>query len=105
MYDVHLLGISREKVRLFHRGVATADNGNHMALEECAVANCAVGHALSGVLRFTWNPELDGGSTGGHDHCRRGIAVAGVADGLERSVVETRDALHVGRDELSAEFT
>src|SRR6059036_2667674 len=44
VHDVDLARVAGEIVRLLHRGVAPADDGEHLALEERAVAHRAVRH-------------------------------------------------------------
>src|SRR5207248_8633868 len=67
-----------EEVALLEGGVATADHGQDLVLEEGAVADRAVGHAAAGQLLLARNLELPGQAAGGHDHRRGAELAAGV---------------------------
>src|SRR5688500_18491852 len=71
MDEVNLAAVAGQEGPLLDRRVAAADHRYVLALEECAVANRAVGHALARELLLPGNPQLARLSAGRHDHCRR----------------------------------
>ena len=66
--DIHLLGVAGEIVGLLHGGVAAADHGDGLALEEGSVAHRAVGDSPAGVLQLARHLQLGGRAARGEDH-------------------------------------
>ena len=85
--DRDLGGEPRQERRLLHRGVAAADHGDRMVLEEEAVAGGAGRDAASEQVLLAVEAEVAVGGTGGDDD---GL---GLVDG---AVVERHD-LRIGR--------
>src|SRR5947209_3272800 len=65
--DVDLLGIAGQKDAFLERGIAAADHGDHLLLEEGAVTDRALRHTASLELTFARNAELLGLAARGQD--------------------------------------
>src|SRR3954464_4579854 len=94
MYQIHLVRITSEEVRFLGRGVPAADDSDRLLLEEGAVTDRAVGHALPGMFQLAGYAELHRGAARGHDHGRRAIHLALARLRIELAVL----ALANGRD-------
>ncbi len=104
MDQIHLLGIAREKVTLFDGGITATDNGDSVALEECTVADGAVGHTLPCILGLAGDAELDRRTTSRDYRSRCVVNVARLGLDVERSVLEAPDREHDTLMKLSTKF-
>src|ERR1700737_3564602 len=95
MDDIDLRAIAREKVRFLHGRVTSADDGDRLSLEECPVADGAVGDTPSSVLDLAGNSQLDRRTARGNDNGRRSIDVARIGDRLESAIAQPTHAGHV----------
>src|SRR5213594_982077 len=104
VYQVHLARVAREVVGFLDRGVAASDDGEALTLEERAVAHRAIRDALSRILSFARDAELDGCATGGEDHRLATVGVASRGVHVEPAARVPADPLdRVGHD-LGAEL-
>src|SRR5688572_31869601 len=71
VYDGDLRGELREVDRLFHRGIAAADDGNRLPTEEVAVTGGARGHAAARELPVRPDVQPACRRAGGDDQRRR----------------------------------
>src|SRR6266550_3986271 len=92
MDEVHFRSIACEIVGLLDGRVATAHDGESLALEERAVADRAVRHALAGVLLFARNAELYRRAAGGQNDGLGTIGVAARRAALDRDRLEQTTA-------------
>ena len=88
MEDVDLAGVAREELALLDRCVAAADHCQLLALEEGAVADCAVADTAAPVLLLAGDAKVARQAAGGHDQGRRAKLVARLhADDLGAAVL------------------
>src|SRR5207245_7108884 len=104
VYDVHLAGVAGEIVRLLDRRVPPPYHGEHLALEERAVAHRAVRHALPRILLLPRHAELHRRAAGREDHRRGAVHPAAGGAYLEYAVLTLAHALHHIGDDLRPEF-
>src|SRR3954466_7454947 len=76
----------RDEDRVLHRGVATADHRDVLALEEGAVTDSAGGHAAAGELQLARDAEPLRLCAHGEDHAPRAIGVVADLDGVDIAV-------------------
>jgi hypothetical protein len=101
VHDGDLVGEAREERRLFHGGIAAADDGDVVTAEEIAVARGAGGHAVAherALRRQSQEPRRSAG--GDDDGLRRVLSISRRDDKRRRGQVYFRD---VALDDLGAE--
>ena len=101
VHQVDLAGDVGQVQRFLHRGIAAADHGHVLVLEEEAVAGGAGGHAAALELLLRFQPQVLGGGAGGDDEGVGGVFAA-VALEAERALRQV-GAVDVVEDHLGLE--
>src|SRR5215471_6916917 len=65
--QIDLACVTRKKIGLFHRGIASAHDGNGFSTKEVTVARCARGNAVANQLALSFQTKQAGGRAGGND--------------------------------------
>src|SRR5205814_2963383 len=105
MDQVDLRCVTREKIGLFARGVATSDDRDDLLLEERGVADRTIRDASAGVLQLAGNPQLDGRSPSRDDHCGRTKDLTLLGLSMEVAIRHLRNGRHArGFKKLSAKL-
>src|SRR4051794_17418708 len=97
MNEIDFARISCQEISFLGRGVTAAHYGNHVLLEECSIANCAVRDSLPRELQLARDAQLYRRSTRSDDRRRGPEDVAIFSRGVEVAVRHLRHGFNARR--------
>src|SRR5262249_33113537 len=104
MHQVHFARVPRQVIGFFDGGVAASYHREALPLEERAVADGAVGHALARIFLFAGNSQLRRRAPGGQDHGLAAIRIAAGRLDVEPAVGMAMDAIDRVGDDVGADL-